>query len=42
MLKSQAEAGRMTYLEQHQPELVNEILDLCVLTLMAEHDEEER
>ena len=32
----------MTYLEEHQPELVVEILDLCVLTLVEEHLEEER
>ena len=32
----------MTYLEEHQPELVVEILDLCVLALVEEHLEEER
>lgn len=32
----------MTYLEEHQPQLVIEIQDLCVLALQAEHDEEER
>ena len=42
MAKSQAEVGRMTYLEQHQPELVIEILNLCVLAHVEEHLEEER
>lgn len=32
----------MTYLEEHQPELVVEILDLCVLAHVEEHRAEER
>jgi hypothetical protein len=31
----------MTYLEEHQPELVVEILDLCVLAHVEEHRLEE-
>ena len=31
----------MTYLEEHQPELVVEMLDLCVLALVEEHRAEE-
>lgn len=31
----------MTYLEEHQPELVLEILDLCVLAHVEEHRVEE-
>ena len=31
----------MTYLEEHQPELVIEILDLCVLAHVEEHRQEE-
>lgn len=41
MPKSQAEVGRLTYLEMFQPELVNEILDLCVLAHVEEHRLEE-
>lgn len=33
---------KLTYLEEHQPELVIEILDLCVLAHVEEHLEEER
>lgn len=31
----------MTYLEEHQPELVVEMLDLCVLAVREEHDSEQ-
>lgn len=31
----------MTYLEEHQPELVIEMQDLCVLVIQDEHDREQ-
>jgi len=36
MLKSQAEVGRMTYLEEHQPQLVLDMLLLVALILIEE------